>query len=486
MRLRTTYQVAIAIAAVTLVFYIRLTTLPGSSPYELFLLLNIVLAILLVPRALFASVAAGLVGAHALIALEGGRFFSSRYWTLTIAYALFSIVLMLFNHLGHRVSARARRERLLKEEIVSSSLEAIVSMDGAGRFVDFNPAAARIFGFTAQEVLGQRMVDVIMAPDSRDVLRQQWAAGNHKDTINRELEMHGLRKDGTIFPIEIAVVSVELGRERFYIGHIRDITERRKHQAERERLLAEAEKANRVKDDLLANLSHEFRTPLNAILGWSTMLKRRQVPLERLSHVAEVIERNAQAQSRLVDDLLDTSLAVAGLLRLEPAPVDLAARLHAAADSIRPAADAKGMTVECAAPPTLGTIDVDGARLHQILINLLSNAVKFTPPEGRITMSAMRQTDAVTIHVADTGIGIAADFLPFVFEKFRQADTSTTRRHGGVGLGLAVVKHLVEVMGGEITAASAGPSKGATFSLRFPTHHGEHSIRQLQSYSAKA
>jgi len=269
------------------------------------------------------------------------------------------------------------------------------------------------------------------------------------------------------------MVKVELSDGVFFITHIRDITERKAHEHERERLLAEAEKANDVKDDLLANLSHEFRTPLNAILGWSTMLRRSQVPPDRLSHAAEVIQRNAQAQSRLVDDLLDASLAVAGLLRLQLSAVDVASALRSAADSIRPAAGAQALVVECHAPANLGTIHVDAARLHQVLLNLLSNAVKFSSAGGQITLDALKDEGVVTIRVTDTGVGIGPDFLPFVFERFRQADTSTTRSHGGVGLGLAVVKHLVGVMGGEITAESEGIGKGASFSVRFQASDDE-------------
>ena len=482
---RTRYQVAFATVAVALVFFIRLTRLPGASPYELFLLLNIAIAILCKPRALLTSTVLGLAGAQAVIALESGRFSSSRYWTLTIAYSVFSALLLSVNYYGRRASARAKRERQLKDAIVSSSLDAIVSMDDRGRCVDFNRAAVKMFGYEATEVMGRRMPDVIIAPELRDALNDEWAA-TRSTIVGRELEMRAIRKDGTTFPVELAIVRVDLADQQFFIGHIRDITDRKKHQEERERLLAEAETANRVKDELLANLSHEFRTPLNAILGWSSMLRRQQVPPDRLSHVAEVIERNAQAQSRLVEDLLDTSLAIAGVLRLHSAALDLASSMHAAADSMRPAANAKGVTVECLATPALGTINVDPARLHQILINLLSNAVKFTPAGGRVALSAIRQPDMVTIQVADTGIGIEAGFLPFVFERFRQADASTTRHHGGIGLGLAVVKHLIGVMGGEISVESGGPSKGATFLVKLPAHGGEAAARPSRALTAEA
>lgn len=485
MRVRTRYQVAFATAAVGLGFFFRLSRLPGASPYELFLLLNIAIAILCKPPALLTSVVLGLAGAQGLIALESGRFFSSRYWTLTIAYSVFSLLLLSANYFGRRLSARATRERQLKEAIVSSSLDAIVSMDDRGRFVGFNPAAVRMFGYETTEVMGQPMPDIIIAPEFRKALNDDWTA-TPSTIAGRDVEMRAIRKDGTIFPVEVAIVRVDVSNQRFFIGHVRDITDRKKHEEERERLLAEAEKANGVKDQLLANLSHELRTPLNAILGWSTMLKRQQVAPDRLSHVAAVIERNAMAQARLVDDLLDASLAIAGVLRLHATTVNLGSSMYAATDSMRPAAEAKGVTLECLAPTALGTINVDSARLHQILINLLSNAVKFTPAGGLVTLSAIRQADSVTIQVTDTGIGIEAGFLPFVFERFRQADASTTRHHGGIGLGLSVVKHVVDVMGGAIAVESDGPSKGATFSVTLPLHPGEPAGGASRTLNAEA
>jgi PAS domain S-box-containing protein len=467
-------QAAIALGLVLAVFYVRLTWLPGASPYELFLFLDIAVAFFLAPRGLMAAVLGGLAAAHALIWLEAGRFGSARYWRLTLAYLVLSGLLIAFNRIGHRLSARFRREQRLKEEIVESSLDGIVSLDSNGRFVGFNRAAAAMFGFSRGEVSGRRMIDLIIAPDMRAALEEVFrgAASSGGSLLNRQLETVGVRKDGSRFPIELGLVRVDLKEEVFFCAHVRDITQRKEHEQERERLLASAEKANNVKDDLLANLSHEFRTPLNAILGWSTMMRRRQVPPDRMTHAAEVIERNAQAQSRLVDDLLDTSLAVAGLLRLHMSIVDVAAAVRNACDSVRPAAAAANVTIDCPANGSIGSIHVDAARFHQILLNLLSNAIKFTPAGGTITLDAVADSGIITTRVRDTGVGISAEFLPFVFEKFRQADTSTTRNYGGLGLGLAVVKHLVGVMGGEINAESDGPGRGATFSVRFPAHEG--------------
>ena len=479
-------QLTITAIAVGVVFYIRLTRLPGASPYELFLLLSILIAILFRPKALLASFGSGFVGAHLLIWLEARSFLTAGYWKLTTAYLIFSGLLLVFNHLGHKLSARVFREQRLKEAIVSSSLDAITTLDSAGRFVTFNTAAVRMFGYSRQEVTGRRILDFIIPPQLRHMLEGTFSneeLAEQSGIRNRRLEMHAVKRDGTVFPIELAIVKVELPEGVFYVAHIRDITERKAFEQEREKLLAEAEKANDLKTDLLANLSHEFRTPLNAILGWSRMLRHSQVPPDRLSHVAEVIERNAQTQSRLVDDLLDASLAVAGVIPLEMSKVDVAAALRAAAESIRLAAEAGALVVECHAPANLGTIHADRARLHQVLLNLLSNAVKFTSAGGTITLDALKGDGVVTIRVADTGVGIRPDFLPFVFERFRQADTSTTRSHRGLGLGLAVVKHLVAAMGGEITAHSDGVGKGASFSLRFRSFEGDQIQRPQPSGS---
>ena len=208
--------------------------------------------------------------------------------------------------------------------------------------------------------------------------------------------------------------------------------------------------ANRSKDEFLAVVSHELRTPLNAIIGWSAMLRRGQVGPEKHTHALQVIERNAHAQARLVEDLLDISRAVAGRLRLEPCDVDVTAMLQATVDALRPTATEQSVDIVMQAPAGLGTITADQSRLQQIVQNLVGNAIKFTPSGGKVTLAASRDGEGIMIRVIDTGIGIRREFLPFAFDRFRQADTSTTRAHGGIGLGLAIVRHLVELHGGTI------------------------------------
>lgn len=260
-----------------------------------------------------------------------------------------------------------------------------------------------------------------------------------------------------------------------FAGTVLDITERKLLEAERVALLereqaarTEAEEANRLKDDFLATVSHELRTPLTAILGWVQILRGGQLPEERRTRALETVERNAHAQAQLVEDLLDISRIMSGKLVLEVESVDLSAVVEAALESIRPAAAAKGIRLQPALD-SIAQVMGDPTRLQQIVWNLLSNAVKFTPREGRVQVLVERRDSSVEITVADTGKGIPPEFLPHVFERFRQAEGSVSRKYGGLGLGLSIVKHLVELHGGTIEVFSAGEGQGATFTVRLPT-----------------
>ena len=250
----------------------------------------------------------------------------------------------------------------------------------------------------------------------------------------------------------------------------------RREQAARE----QAEYANRLKDEFLATVSHGLRTPLNAILGWTRMLRGGHVPRERQARVLETIERNAPAQAQLDEDLLDVSRIPSGKLRMELRPVSLAA----AVDAVRPAADARGVALEVTFGAPVGAVVGDPDRLQQVVWNLLSNAVKFTPRGGRVAVHLRRNDDAVAIEVTDTGDGIRADFLPFIFDRFRQADSSMARAHSGLGLGLAIVRHLVELHGGTVAAESDGPGRGSRFRVRLPLPHDhavEHAFGPLRA-----
>jgi CheY-like chemotaxis protein len=248
----------------------------------------------------------------------------------------------------------------------------------------------------------------------------------------------------------------------------RDISERKAAEQERVRLLNAAQEASRVKDEFLATLSHELRTPLNAILGYARMIRSGLITGEQGSRAIETIERNATSLSQIVGDVLDVSRIVAGRMRLNVQPVDLPEVVRSALDAVRPAADAKGVRLETVIDPYAAPIAGDPDRLQQVIWNLVSNAVKFTPRGGRTQVRLERVNSHMEVIVSDTGIGISHDFLPHIFEPFRQADSGTTRERGGLGLGLAIARQLVEMHGGTIYAASGGVGAGTTFRVKLP------------------
>ncbi|HEU4835321.1 MAG TPA: ATP-binding protein [Pyrinomonadaceae bacterium] len=254
-----------------------------------------------------------------------------------------------------------------------------------------------------------------------------------------------------------------------YISELQHSEESRGHLLLRaERARAEAEAANRIKDEFLATLSHELRTPLTSLLGWSSVLREGRRDEKVLAQGLDAIDRNARVQAQLIDDLLDVSRIVSGKLNLDVRPLDITSVARAAINVVQPAADAKGITLDYVAEPGLGAISADSARVHQIIWNLLSNAVKFTPHNGKISVRVERNGSDARVTVRDTGQGIDPEFLPRVFDRFRQADSSTTRSFGGLGLGLAIVRHLVELHGGTVYAQSDGVGQGAMFTVTFP------------------
>ncbi len=296
--------------------------------------------------------------------------------------------------------------------------------------------------------------------------------------------------------IEASVAQTEAARLHVqelsrYISELQRSEEARGHLLVRaERARAEAEAANRMKDEFLATLSHELRTPLTSLLGWSSVLREAKRDEKVLKQGLEAIDRNARVQAQLIDDLLDVSRIVSGKLNLDVRPLDISSVTRAAINVVRPAADAKNIKLDYSAEPGVGAISADSARLHQIVWNLLSNAVKFTPQGGQITIRIEQDGPHARITVKDTGQGIDAEFLPRVFDRFRQADSSTTRSFGGLGLGLAIVRHLVELHGGTVSAESEGVGKGATFSATFPlltgrtepiAHSGETCAPEIRS-----
>jgi len=265
-----------------------------------------------------------------------------------------------------------------------------------------------------------------------------------------------------------AQAAVAMDNARLYETAKRARSEAERAAAENERLYRQAEESSRLKEEFLATVSHELRTPLNAILGWARMLRTGQVTGENLTKALETIERNARAQAQLIDDLLDVSRIVAGKLRLDVRPTDPGTFIDAAVEAVRPAADAKGVHVQKVIDSAAIAVPGDPARLQQVVWNLLSNAIKFTPRDGRVQVRLERVNSHIEIVVSDTGQGISPEFLPYVFDRFRQADQKASRQFGGMGLGLAIVRHLVELHGGNVHAMSEGEGKGATFTVVLP------------------
>jgi len=359
--------------------------------------------------------------------------------------------------------------------IVDSSDDAIISKTLDGVITSWNRAAQKMFGYTEAEAVGQSIY-LIIPPDRRQeeetVLRRigQGEKVDHFDTIRRA-------KDGRMLNISLTVSPVR-NRAGEIIGAskiARDVSDRKSAEQERTLLLdrekqarAQAEALNRTKDEFLATLSHELRTPLNAIFGWARMLQTGTVTGAMTQRAVDAIVKNASAQVQLIDDLLDISRIITGNMRLELRPVDIKTVIETALDAVRPAAVVKGVTLETDLHADADTVTGDPDRLRQVVWNLLNNAVKFTPSPGRVRVELHRVTAGVEIVVSDTGQGIAPEVLPYVFDRFRQGDGSITRRHGGLGLGLAIVRHLVDLHGGTVTGHSPGVDQGSTFTVKLP------------------
>jgi PAS domain S-box-containing protein len=415
--------------------------------------------------------------------------------------------------------------------IVESSSDAIISKDLNGIITSWNRGAQKLFGYAADEVIG--MPVTILFPEDRldeeerilECLRRGERI-EHYDTVRRS-------KDGREIAVSLAASPIrdKAGKIIGASTIARDISERKRAEIEREELLlkesaarAEAEAANQSKDEFLAIVSHELRAPLNSILGYNRMLREKSFDEARLKRCCDIIERNARTQLQLIEDLLDTARIASGKLRLDLRRVDISPVIAAAFDIVRPAAEAKGVKLRIADPliadcglriadsqfsngriKTMAPIKSenrdrrspggnqsaivmgDAARLQQIVWNLLSNAIKFTPAGGSVELHAESAGEHIRIIISDTGKGIQPEFLPQVFDRFRQVDSSGSQRSGGLGLGLALVKHLAELHGGKVEAASEGVGRGATFTLKLPlAEHGELRVSEPPALSVPA
>lgn len=382
----------------------------------------------------------------------------------------------------HEESLRQSEERfrLLVEGV---SDYAIFMLDPNGYVVTWNSGAERIKGYKAEEIVGQHFSkfyppDVVEAGWPEHELQVATETGRFVEDGWR------IRKDGSRFwaNIKITTLRDDSGRLRGFAKLTRDLSERKRAEALEadgaqweEMLEAErsarmtAQRAARIKDEFLATLSHELRTPLNSILGWTQILRMQGTPKPEDFHRAiEVIERNTRAQTHLIDDLLDLSRIMAGRIRLDVQQIAIVDIARGAIESVEPTAQTKGVRLENIFDPRGGNVSGDPGRLQQIFWNLLSNAIKFTPEGGRVQVLLQRINSHIEFSVSDTGIGIPASFLPHVFDRFTQKDGSTTRSHGGLGLGLAISKQLVELHGGTLRAQSPGEGQGATFIVNLP------------------
>jgi PAS domain S-box-containing protein len=370
------------------------------------------------------------------------------------------------------VTARKRAEAKFRA-LLESAPDGMVIVNQAGAIVLVNAQAERMFGYDRKELLGQP-VEVLVPVQYRGAHvghRRGYGTAAHARPMGAGLELYGQRKDGTEFPVEISLSPLETEEGTLVASAIRDITDRKLAEQERAGLLHERAahaEANRIKDEFLATLSHELRTPLNAILGWTTLIRQGALGEGSLDKAMATIERNARAQARLVEDLLDVSRIVSGNLRLQVIPIDLSQVVENAVDVVRPAAEARSLALDVVfeTRPVLMMGDPD--RLQQAVWNLLSNAVKFSPNHARVELRVWRGDENIHLRVRDTGRGIDPRFLPHVFDRFRQADSSYTRLGGGLGLGLAIVRSVVELHGGTVEAASPGIGAGATFSVTLP------------------
>ena len=297
--------------------------------------------------------------------------------------------------------------------------------------------------------------------------RREEAAGIREDAASLREETSTLREEAVHAREEAARAKAEL---EALMVQVREANERLVVASVQAQAMTEdAERANELKDEFLAMVSHELRTPLNAILGWARMLGSRQLAPDRATHAIAIVERNAEALARIIEDLLDVSRIVTGTLQLAPQAVDLVAVAQAALDAVRPLAVAKSVQLALVANSTvIEPVSGDPDRLQQVILNVVANAIKFTPAGGRVDVFIEPSTDCMEVRVVDTGQGISPDFLPHVFERFRQADSATTRRHAGLGLGLAIARQLVEMHGGTVDAASEGVGLGTTLTIRLP------------------
>jgi PAS domain S-box-containing protein len=361
---------------------------------------------------------------------------------------------------------------------VESSPLAIVEWDSDFRVSRWSKSAERLFGWKAGEVIGKHVNEwQFVFADDIDAVALVTNRQREGVEVQGVLRNRNYTRDGSVIFCEWynSVLRDDRGKLVSVLSLVLDVTAREKAEEERAALLVRerdarrhAEEADRLKDEFLATLSHELRTPLTSILGWASMIRNGEVEGSNATRALETIERNARSQARLIDDLLDVSRIITGNLRLDLNPLNLTPIVEAAVDALRPTADVKGIEVRTQFESAECLVKGDPNRLRQVIWNLLSNAIKFTSRDGMVNIELRCVESNARLTVSDTGEGIPESFLPYVFDRFRQAEASVSRRQGGLGLGLAVVRHLVELHGGRIRAESEGPDQGSTFTVDLP------------------
>ena len=379
-----------------------------------------------------------------------------------------------------RSDSRAlRRSEERMGEILRSATDAIITIDESERITVFSAGAERTFRCTAPEAIGQpidRFIPERFRAAHHEFISAFGRTGISYRQMGGERVLAALRADGEEFPMEARISQSTAGEgEKLYTVILRDVTERVNAERERELLLARAQasaadaaRATRSMDDFLATVSHELRTPLTPILAWVAMLRERNLDEESADRGLQTIERSAMAQAQIVEDLLDVSRIIAGKMRLDVQRIEIAPVVEAAVDSLRPAAEAKEIRLQIVLDPRSGFVSADSGRLQQVVWNLLSNAIKFTPKHGRVQVVLQRINSHVEIVVRDTGRGIPRDLLPYIFDRFRQDESAATRAGRGLGLGLSIVRHLVELHGGTVSCDSEAEGAGAIFTVTIP------------------
>ncbi|HEY2994602.1 MAG TPA: PAS domain-containing protein [Methylomirabilota bacterium] len=360
------------------------------------------------------------------------------------------------------------KARAYAESLIKNAPDPVFVSDLQGKILQANDAVYTLLGFRTAEVVEQSLSRFITVDETREfmaALREVVARG-----VTRNARLNPRSASGEVIPTTLNasalrdVDGVVIGA----IGILRDMRAYERVVRDLEESRRKLDEANRAKDEFLATLSHELRTPLNAILGWARLLRSGTLDADGMRRGPEVIERNTRVLAQLIEDLLDVSRIITGKLRLEVRPADLIPVVIAAMEAVQTAADAKGIRLEASLDPTLGLVPTDPDRLQQVVWNLLTNAIKFTPIGGRVDVRLRRTDSVVRLTVSDTGKGIRPELLPFVFDRFRQGEASTGRQYGGLGLGLAIVRHIVELHGGVVRAESAGDNHGATFTVDLP------------------